>query len=170
MSGVPKGVKRLLVRPLEEGLGFTQVTPLQLLLLVLEDGHGCLHAKEAKLPVEGLLAWNGIEDDLLVPARPLDEVADDLLAQASALMARQHRDVADVRTVCTISQCPTSCDEAGVLVHEAPEHTVGEDRPQVQWLLISEWRCSIQRRKLFPIDSIGGVFPFERHAISPREA
>ena len=81
-------MKRPLVRPLEEGLGFTQVTPLQLLLLVLEDGHGCLHAKEAKLPVEGLLAWNGIEDDLLVPARPLDEVADNLLAQASALMAR----------------------------------------------------------------------------------
>jgi hypothetical protein len=63
-----------------EGLGLTQVAALQLLSLVLKDGQGGVQTQEAKLSVEGLLARNGIEDDLLVPARPLDELADDLLA------------------------------------------------------------------------------------------
>ena len=40
------GCRLVLVFLLEEGLGFTQVTSLQLLLLVLEDGHGCFfHAQ-----------------------------------------------------------------------------------------------------------------------------
>src|SRR5580693_5439854 len=66
--------------------------------------------------------------------RPLDELADDLFAQACALMTRQNCDVADVRTVLAISQCPTRCHEASVVVHEAPEHAVREDRLQVQRL------------------------------------
>jgi hypothetical protein len=68
-------------------------------------------------------------------ARPLDELADDLFAQARALMAWQDCDVTDVRTVRAISQCPTRCHEASVVVHEAPEHAVREDRLQVQRLL-----------------------------------
>lgn len=108
--------------------GYTQVAALQLLLLVLKDGHGRPHAQEAKLFIERLLAWNGIQNDLLVTTRALDEVTNDLLAQASALVAWHDRDVAEVLAISSISQPPTRADETGVLVHKALEHAVRENR------------------------------------------
>ena len=87
-----------------EGLGFTEIASLYLLLLVLEYGHRRLHAQEAKLPIEGLFARHSIQDDLLVTARDFDQMSYDLLAQSGTLMTRQCGDVADVRAICSIGE------------------------------------------------------------------
>ena len=96
-------------------------------------------------------------------ARALDEIAHDLFAKAGALMARQNRDVADVRAVETIGQRTTGGNQATIFVHEALEHAVGEDRLEMQRLLVTQRSYPIERRELFPIDSVSGVLPFERH-------
>src|SRR5690349_14455989 len=44
--------------------GLAQVSPLELLLLVLEDRHRRRHAQEAELAIERLLARHRVEDDL----------------------------------------------------------------------------------------------------------
>src|SRR4051794_40627904 len=103
-------------------LRFIQVTALQLLLLVFEDRHSGLHAQEAELHVEGLLAGYCVEDDLLVSTRHLYEIDNDLLAETDALVAGQDCNVADVRAVRSISQCPTRANQASVIVHKALEH------------------------------------------------
>ena len=51
-----------------ERLGVTEVTPLHLLLLILEDGHSSLHPHEAELSIERLLAGDRVQDDFLVVA------------------------------------------------------------------------------------------------------
>lgn len=50
-----------------EALGFTEVAPLHLLLLILKDGHSSLHAPKTELAVERLFARDRIQDDFLVP-------------------------------------------------------------------------------------------------------
>ena len=80
--------------------------------------------------------------------RALDEIAHDLLAEAGALMARQDGDVADIRTVETISQRSTGGDQATIFVYEALEHAVGEDRLEMQRLLVTQRSYPIERREL----------------------
>jgi hypothetical protein len=78
------------------GLGFTEISSFQLLLLILEDGHRSFHAEKAEPPVEGFSSGNRVQDDLLVATRLFHQVADDLLAESCSLKAGQHRDIADV--------------------------------------------------------------------------
>src|SRR5690606_35975759 len=92
-------------------------------LLILEDRHCRPHAPEAESLVERLLAGYGIENDLLVPARQLDEPADDLPAEPLALMGRQDGDVADVRTIAAVGDRAARADETPVVVDETAIQT-----------------------------------------------
>ena len=63
-------------------------------------------AHEAELAVEAFLAGHRVQDDLLVPARRVDEARDHLAPQPGALMAGQDGDVADVGAVGAVRECP----------------------------------------------------------------
>lgn len=88
-----------------EGLGFTEITSLYLLLLILEYGHGRLHAQEAELSIEGLFARNGVQEDFLVAARGLDKMSHNLLTKPTALVTWHYSDITDVRAIGSVCEC-----------------------------------------------------------------
>ena len=150
-----------------EGLGFTEIASLYLLLLVLEYGHRRLHAQEAKLPIEGLFARHSVQDDLLVTARDFDQMSYDLLAQSGTLMTRQCGNVADVRAIRSIGERSACSNQLGAFIDEALKHAVGEDLLQMHRLFIAQGGGSVQGGEFVPIDRVVVVFPFERHANTP---
>ena len=140
-----------------EGLGFTDVASLKSLGLILEDGHGRKHAPEAKPSIERLFAGDRVQNDLLVPVRELDELGDDLLADARSLMGWKNRYIADVRTVRSVRKRSPSADQSSLLPCEAAVAAVREDSLETCSDLVSERSRMIKRLEFAPVDAGGDV-------------
>jgi hypothetical protein len=111
-------------------------------------------------------ARHGVQDDLRVPARQLDELVDEGLAQPAALVAGQDRNVADVRAIRTVGQCAARRHEHAVLVGEAAEHAVREHRLQPLGRLLAQRRLAVQVGQFVPVDGVEGIGPGDGHVAS----
>ena len=151
--------RSLLGVPLEEGLGFTDVATLKGLGLVLEDGHRREHAAKPEPSVEGLLAWDGVQDDLLVTFRQGHKLGDDFLAYASTLVGGQYRYIAEVRTVCSVGECSSGTDDSTLLQRKAAEAAVREDGFEARGGLVAKGSRVIERLEFRPVDAVDGMRP-----------
>ena len=140
-----------------EGLGLIQVASLKRQILVLKDGHRSAHALEPDLPVERFLARHRVENDLLVAAGHAHEFRNDLLAETQALMTGQQRNVADVRTVCSISKRSANANELSVFVDKASEHAVRERRLETDRILVAKRSRVVERGEFIPVEAVDGV-------------
>ena len=91
--------------------------------------------------------------------RPLEQPRHDTFSKATALVARQHGDIAQVGAVATIGENPTRGNQLAVLERETAKHAVGEDEFKVCRFLVSEWRSPIKGGELFPVDAIQAFAP-----------
>ena len=101
--------------------------------------------------VEGFGARVGVQDDLLVASRELNEFLDDCGPEPLALVLRVNRDVGDVGTVEAVSQGATHPDKFTVGVDKAFEPAVRKHRRQILGRLLPKRSYPIQPRQLLPI-------------------
>ena len=86
--------------------------------MVLKYSHRGAHSFEAEFLVERFLPGHAVQDDFPVTARQANELGNDLLAKAEALMTWKEGDVADVRTVRSVRERSANTDELAFLMYE----------------------------------------------------
>lgn len=98
-------------------------------------------------------------------AGELNETRNNLFAEPAALVRRQQRDIANVGAVDAIRQSPSYANQPPVVIHQQNKATVGKGKFKRGCILGTQWRSTIERSKLFPIDTLDRLFPEQGHAV-----
>jgi hypothetical protein len=72
-------------------------------------------------------------------------------------MTWQEGNVAYVRTINPIRECPSNAHKLAIIVYEALEHTVRERGFQTVGSLVSKRRSTVERGKFVPVETVNRV-------------